>query len=540
MKITRRRLLEAAGVAGIGAALPLGCGDDDGTPRRDAGTDAGGALDAGMPDAGPPPATGAFRHGVASGDPLPTAVILWTRASHEDPATTDPIMVGWEIAIDPSFGAASLRGSGMFATNADRDFTVKIDATGLEPATTYYYRFTALGETSPIGRTRTAPMGAVSRLRFALASCSSYAHGFFHGYRSIAARADLDAVVHLGDYIYEYETGGYGNARPYDPPTEIVTLSDYRRRYAHYRLDPDLKEAHRQHPWITTWDDHESADNSWRDGANNHDPGEGTWMDRKAAAAQAYAEWMPYREQTEAGKIWRSLRFGDLLELIVLDTRLWGRDMQVGGDMDPALTDPSRTLLGDDQETWLAGTLAASSAQWKMLAQQVVVAPFPVLFNADAWDGYPAARQRLFDAIRPLEDVVVLTGDIHMSFVGDVPEDLATYDPVTGMGSLAVEMIVPGITSPGLPMIVAPTVDDTIMMEAPHAKKWNVWKRGYVVLDVTPERAQGAWYLIPDVEDPTSADEALEFAASVATGTRRAVEDADAAPPPPSPPPLAP
>jgi alkaline phosphatase D len=546
MKITRRKLLGTAGVATVAVALPLpGCGDDaappmpdGGMPPVDAGMDAPVTPDGGPPDGGPAPATGPFRHGVASGDPLPDSVILWTRVTPEDPGMAGEVMVTWEIAPDATF--ATITAMGMITTNAARDFTVKHDATGLMPATTYYYRFSALGETSAIGRTRTAPMGSTARLRFAVASCSSYAWGYFHAYRAIAARADLDAVIHLGDYIYEYGTGGYGNVRPVDPPHETVSLEDYRRRYAHYRLDEELKEAHRQHPFITTWDDHESANNSWRDGAENHMPAsEGTWMERKAAAAQAYAEWMPYREQKPEGKLWRTLQYGDLAEIVVMDTRIWGRDQEVSSMSDPRFMDASRTLLGADQETFVTNALGASAARWKLLAQQIVVAPFPIFFNSDAWDGYPGARDRLFDAIRPVDDVVVLTGDIHMSFAGDLPEDLATYNPMTGAGSIAVEMIVPGITSPGLGETLAPAFDEMIMDSAPHAKAWNVWKRGYMVLDITPERVQGAWQLFERV-DRITADETTEFVVSTATGSRRTTVDTMAAPPPASPPPLAP
>jgi len=530
MTITRRTILKTAGALGIAASIP-GCGDDDAPPPMlDGGTDLGATdagVDANLPDAGPPP-TGAFRHGVASGDPLPGAVILWTRVTPEDPAGAGDVMVEWEIASDVAF--ATLVASGMFTTNIGRDFTVKVDATGLSAATTHYYRFRALGETSAIGRTKTAPSGSVAHLRFAVAACSSYAHGYFLGYREIAKRLDLDAVLHLGDYIYEYASGRYGNVREYDPPTEIITLSDYRRRYAHYRLDGDLRAAHRQHPWIVTWDDHETANDAWRDGAENHQPDEGSYADRKAAAAQAYSEWMPIRDQSDAGKIWRAFVYGDLAEIVVLDSRRWGRDEQAMGMTDPALDDPARQLLGADQETFLGERLTTTTAQWKLIAQQIVMAPFPLLFNTDAWDGYPAARTRFFDLLEDnaIDDVIVLTGDIHMSIAADLPRNPAVpaeYNPTTGMGSLAVEMVAPGISSPGLTERLASGLDVSIRRDAPHAKGWNLWQRGYFVLDLTPARAQGAWYLVPDVVTPVG-DESFAFAVSTAAGANHLVTDA--------------
>ncbi|MDB4937322.1 MAG: Phosphodiesterase/alkaline phosphatase, partial [Labilithrix sp.] len=332
MRLTRRKLLKAASAAAIAAALPAipGCAREESA----------------LP-------TGPFRHGVASGDPLPDAVILWTRLT-QDPATdpapapTGTVQVTWEIAKDATF--ASIARSGAATADADRDFTVKVDATGLEPGTTYYYRFRALGETSPIGRTKTAPRTA-TQLRFAVVSCSNYAMGYFHVYAALATRADLDAVLHVGDYIYEYADGEYGDERKSEPNNETVTLADYRLRYAQYRSDPDLRELHRQHPFVTTWDDHEVADNASKDGAGNHDASEGLYADRKRAAFRAYAEWMPIRGDLADGKIWRTLRYGTLADLIILDTRHWGKQNQ-SGDEDPARFDDARQILGVDQEAW--------------------------------------------------------------------------------------------------------------------------------------------------------------------------------------------
>lgn len=436
-----------------------------------------------------------FQHGVASGDPLSDAVILWTRVTPEG-VVTPRVPVTWQIARDVGF--TRVVGSGVVTTGAERDHTVKIDARGLDAGTTYYYRFIALGGSSPIGRTRTAPRGGVERLRFAVASCASYAHGYFHGYRHMAARIDLDAVIHLGDYIYEYGNGHFGSAREYDPPHEIVTLADYRRRYAQYRRDGDLQAAHQQHPFIVIWDDHESANDAWKGGAQNHTEGrEGAWAERRAAARRAHAEWMPIREHGD-GRIWRALRFGDLVDLLLLDTRSWGRDRQASAGDGAALADPARTLLGRDQEAWLRRELARSTAAWRLVGQQVMMGQVPQQLNVDAWDGYPAARQRFFDILieERVRDVVVLTGDIHASYAIDLapaPLDPGRYNSTTGEGALAVEIVTPGITSPGDTREAAARLEPMIL-ENPHIRYVDLWRRGYVVLDVTPERAQAAWF----------------------------------------------
>lgn len=479
-----------------------GCGDDETTP---------------------PEEPSVFLHGVASGDPLADAVILWTRVTAEG---NDSIEVGWEIATDPEL--ASVVASGTVTTNAEVDFTVKVDVTGLSPATTYYYRFTAEGEGSPIGRTRTIPVGSPSRLRFAVVSCASYGHGYYHGYRSIAERLDLDAVIHLGDYIYEYGDGEYGDVRELDPPHETITLEDYRRRYAHHRADPDLAEVHRQHPFIAVWDDHELANNAWKDGAENHDPAtEGAFADRKAAAARAYSEWMPIRA-ADPTKIYRRFTFGDLVDLFMLDTRLWGRDEQAIDKDDPAIVDEARTLLGQDQETWLAEGLTSSQAIFKVLGQQVMMMPLPVLSltNTDQWDGYVPARERLYSLVTstPVSGFVVLTGDIHTSWAGNLVPQGATFDEATGAGSIGVELVVPGITSPGLGDFWAdfgPEIRDN----NPYLSFVDVAKRGYVVLDVTRERLQGAFVLLSQVEEETRADEIEAGAFSLRVGTSHFVDD---------------
>lgn len=550
-QVSRRDAMR--GLFTVSAAALVGCGgesppDASMTPDAPPGTDAFAATDAGTDtgpqwDAGPAP-TGTFQHGVASGDPFTDSVILWTRVSEQ----TAPVSVDWEVSATPDF--ATLVTMGSFDTDASRDFTVKVEATGLGAGTTYYYRFRLAGTTSPIGRTRTAPEGSVDRLRFVICSCSSYAHGFFHGYRHIAERADLDAVVHLGDYIYEYGTGQYGSVREYDPPHEILTLDDYRRRYRHYRLDADLQAAHRQHPFLTVWDDHETADNSWAMGAENHDGAEGSWNDRLAAASQAYREWMPFRESLEGERLrlYRTLRYGNLVDLILLDTRIWARDEQAMGATDPAIMDDSRTLLGTDQEAWLFEQLRTSTAQWKVLCQQVMMAQLPLFLNTDAWDGYPGQRERLlsFLADNPTgerNDVIVLTGDIHSSWASDLtsdPVDPVLYTPDTGEGSLAVEFVCPGISSPGAGMALEDILRRRLPTEGPHIKYFDLYRRGYIVLDLDTSRAQAAWFHIADVTSIAGSEQSFSAAWETATGTNHLVESTSPAMPRTDAPDLAP
>jgi alkaline phosphatase D len=520
--VRRRDVLRGASLVTAASVTQLGCGSSD------------------EPGTTPPPRE-VFLHGIASGDPLADAVILWTRVTSPDGA---PVDVVWTVARDREL--ADVVASGSSSTDADRDHTVKVDVTGLEAGATYYYAFDALEERSPIGRTRCAPSGATSRLRFVVCSCSSYAHGHFNAYQRIAERLDLDVVLHLGDYIYEYGDDEYSDPeleepRLYDPPHEIITLEDYRRRYAHYRADSDLQAVHQQHPFICIWDDHESANDSFPDGAENHASSEGAWADRKADAIRAYFEWMPIRDNDDK-KVWRTFRYGDLVDLIMLDTRLWGRQQQSELGEDPPL-DPERQILGDDQEAWLFDQLETSSATWRLLGQQVMMGQLGLVTNPDQWDGYPAARERLFDVLTgsSIDNVVVLTGDIHSSWGMDLtydPFDATAYDPNDGTGSVAVEFVTPAITSPGFPEALGP-VAEGLKADNPHMKLVDLVQRGYVVLDITAERVEAAWYHVDTIKTPSGGESLFGVVASLA-GSNHLVEQSEASAAPTDVPPPAP
>jgi len=456
-----------------------------------------------------------FQHGVASGDPLADRMMLWTRVTPRAASATESVSVRWRIATDD--GLRRIVASGTVETAAGRDYTVKVDATGLQPATTYYYAFDAEGEQSPIGRTRTFPATGAERLRFALVSCSNYPAGFFNVYAGIAKRLDLDAIVHVGDYIYEFGEGEYGAGaainRVPQPPRESITLADYRARYATYRTDPDLQDAHRLFPFVAVWDDHELANDAWAGGAINHNPekGEGEWAARKAAAYKAYLEWMPIRESSEAGiHLYRTFRFGGLADLVMLDTRAL-RDRQVAGANAAGLADPARTLMGAAQGAWMFDELRASqraNTPWRLLGQQVMFAsltpPGTRPTNTDAWDGYTAQRGRVLDFVERERnrDLVVLTGDAHSSWGFDIPRNPWNGYRAGGEGSLAVEFVTPAISSPPPAMFASPDGTEAaaaVRVALPHLKYLDGVRRGYVVVDVTRTAVKANWYYSPDV-----------------------------------------
>lgn len=445
-----------------------------------------------------------FYHGVASGDPMSDKVIIWTRVTPDSTHTGGPIAVSWKMATDTSM--QNIVASGSLLTDATKDYTVKVDVTGLQAGKFYFYEFTALGKNSVVGRTRTAPSGDADSCRFAIVSCANYEAGFFNVYKVIKNRNDIDAVIALGDYIYEYETGGYApnaNAnRTWDPANEILTLTDYRTRYSSYHLDEDLRKLHQQFPFIVVWDDHESANDAWMDGAQNHQSNEGSWAIRKSNAKQAFFEWLPIRQtgpQNDPYQIFRNIQYGDLLELIMLDTRLHGREQQAG-TTGTTVNDPNRQMLGTDQFTWLGNRLSNTTARWKILAQQVMMAPLQIggtAINGDQWDGYPAERTRVYNHIiqNNINNVVVITGDIHSSWANDLP--LSSYNSTTGAGSVGVEFITPSVTSPGLNIAGGAAL---VQLANSHVKFCNLNQKGFVLLDVNKNRTQADWFFVSTID----------------------------------------
>ena len=489
--LSRRNFLKHAGLGVAATPLLAACGNSDVLSAR-----SGGSV---------PALDSPFQHGIASGDPLPERMMFWTRIT----AAGDNIPVTLKVYADPALSQLITQSAA--SASSTRDYTVKIDQGGLTAGATYYYQFEALGFKSAIGRTRTAPSGANERLRFGVVSCSSYAHGYFNGYLHLAKRADIDAVLHLGDYIYEYGTGEYGTVRPYQPDHEMIALPDYRTRHAYYKQDPDLMELHRQFPFITTWDYHESTDNSWRDAANNHTEGaEGQWPQRKAWAQQAYDEWMPirYPESGNVSKIFRKFSYGNLADIFILDTRLYDRDEPDGIPVSATGKQAGRKMLGPEQMQWLLDGLSASTATWKLIGQQVVFHQWQVAgapqaagggqqLNGDSWDGYQAERQQIIDHLRDngINNAVVLSGDVHSSWVADVtddPNNPAVYDPATG-GSVAVEFVTTSITSPFA--IDIPEGQQAFLASNPHIRYTDWDKKGYLLLDLNASRVQGEfWY----------------------------------------------
>ncbi|MFF8636314.1 alkaline phosphatase D family protein [Streptomyces pilosus] len=500
--------------------------------------------------------TPAFLHGVASGDPLPDGVLLWTRVTPVPEAIPGSglgpdIEVSWTVARDKAFTDVVARGSTL--ATAASDHTVKADIRGLRPATDYWFRFSSGGADSPAARTRTAPAAdaAVTGLRFGVVSCSNWEAGHFSAYRHLAARGDLDAWLHLGDYIYEYATGAYGTrgraVRPHAPAHEILTLADYRLRHGTYKTDPDLQALHAAAPVVAIWDDHEIANDTWSGGAENHTEGaEGTWAARQAAAKQAYFEWMPVRPAL-AGTTYRRLRFGRLADLSLLDLRSFRSQQVSPGDGD--VDDPDRTLTGRAQLDWLKSGLTASDTTWRLVGTSVMISPFAVgslpasvlkplakllglpqeglAVNTDQWDGYTDDRRELLTHLRAhaVRNTVFLTGDIHMAWANDVPVNAGTY-PLSP--SAATEFVVTSVTSDNLDDIVRVPEGTVTALAAPliraanrHVHWVDTDRHGYGVLDVTAERAQMDYYVL---SSRTRADATATWARSYRTrsGTQKA------------------
>ncbi|PNG23311.1 alkaline phosphatase D family protein [Streptomyces cahuitamycinicus] len=474
-----------------------------------------------------------FLHGVASGDPLPDGILLWTRVTPVPEAIPGSGLgpdteVSWIVAEDKAFTTVVAKGS--ITATATSDHTVKADVRGLRPGTGYWFRFSAGGTDSPAARTRTAPAhdAAVPGLRFGVVSCANWEAGWFSSYRHLAARGDLDAWLHLGDYIYEYGTGEYGTrgkvVRPHTPAHEIVTLADYRARHARYKTDPDLQALHATAPVVAIWDDHEFANDAFSGGAENHTEGaEGTWSARQAAAKQAYFEWMPVRTAT-AGTTYRRLRFGKLADLSLLDLRSFRSQQVTVGDGE--VDDPDRTLTGRAQLDWLKAGLKSSDTTWRLVGNSVMISPFAIgslsaellkplakllglpqeglALNTDQWDGYTDDRREILAHLRTnaIRNTVFLTGDIHMAWANDVPVDAGTY-PLSP--SAATEFVVTSVTSDNLDDIVkvpegtVSAVASPVIRAANRHVHWvDTDRHGFGVLDITAERAQMDYYVVSD------------------------------------------
>ncbi|MGR2823947.1 alkaline phosphatase [Acinetobacter sp. 1124_18A] len=554
-KISRRELIQKS-LFGFGAlSLPVaftGCNDGSDDENTEAQAD--------------------FLHGVASGDPLQDKVILWTRLTPLDLSAR--LKVAWEITTDNQF-KQNLK-TGVVETTKTDDFTVKVDATGLQANTIYYYRFRFGNKVSAVGQTKTLPI-STNKVSFAVCSCSNYPAGYFYVYREMA-KQNVDVVIHLGDYIYEYGAGGYatedaaklGRTLPSDNNKEIIKLDDYRKRYALYRQDKDLQAAHQRHPFIVIWDDHELANDAWRDGAENHQDKEGPFSDRKLAALQAYFEWMPIRpvSSTDHLNIYRQFNFGSLVQLTMLDTRIIARDKQLeyadymtaaglnAQKFQTDLTNPKRTLMGYTQRDWLVDKLKQSTATWNVIGQQVLMSKMwipaelllslgqitsggasaetlakmnaqitelvtlklrleqgdPTLtaqekarvttvvpYNLDAWDGYYAERETVYENLANLnKKVIVLAGDTHNAWASYLHSQKGQY--------VGVELATSSVSSPGLEKYLSIPIAQlqqfefaftTLIDELAYC---NLNQRGYLVVTLDDKQVQSDWIFVDSIK----------------------------------------
>lgn len=519
----RRFVLGTTGYAALAAAGGLGlsaCG--------------GGGEESGQ----------AFGYGVASGDPLSDRVIIWTRANL---VAGDAADVQWDMATDAAF--ANIVRSGTAPAAAAQDYTVKVDVTGLQPATRYFYRFRRGADVSATGRTKTLPVGSVSQVRLAVFSCAAFPLGQFHAYADAVQRADIDVALHLGDYIYET---GLSDAeqiaatllgRKMDPKGELHTLAEYRARHAQYRTDSSLRALHATLPVIAVWDDHEIVNDTWRDGAGGHDPAtEGSFAARRAAALQAYHEWLPTRTAglADPNSIYRSFDFGNLLSLHMLDTRVIGRDAPLSRNdyLAGAAAAPARQLLGAAQSDWLTARMQASTATWQVLGQQVLMGrmeiPLSVYdnFTEDSineflaaqdtpaasrtarqsalvaqqrigldlndWNGFQAAREKVLSTARSQDkNLLVLSGDSHNAWANNLRD--------AGGANVGVEFGTPSVTSTGLEVSRANVgrqfMADSLRRMIPDLKYAETSHRGYLLLTLTPTVAYGTWVFVSSVLD---------------------------------------
>ena len=502
-----------------------------------------------------------YDYGVASGDPLSDRVILWTHAKYQNKADSVPLT--WQVATEIEF--TNIVASGVAQSSAETAYTCKVDATGLSANQSYFYRFVSDRHVSPIGRTKTLPIGSVAQVKLAVLSCSNYPTGYFNVYSEVA-KSDVDVAIHLGDYIYEYAATGYASenaaklGRTSVPSTELLSLDDYRLRHAQYKSDADLKQFHASKPMIAVWDDHEIANDTYKDGAENHTTAtEGSFAARKAAAIQAYHEWMPIRTGSDKNKIYRSFNFGSLMSLHMLDTRLIGRDQQVefADLLTPSkqaaamatLTSTSRQLLGTEQLQWLTSQMATSTSTWQFLGQQVLMGrmefPLTILqalnpsdtspqaqaagqqaisdyltaktksamglplsvtetallnqpklgYNLDAWDGYPVAREILLSTVAQLRKKLVV-------LAGDTHNAWHSNLTLLNGQKVGEEFATSSVSSPGLEtyLTIPPANIKAIFEGVVNDLKWmDASRRGYLKMTITPAQVQGEWFFIDTI-----------------------------------------
>ncbi len=506
-----------------------------------------------------------FLHGVASGDPLTDSLILWTKVT---PAQqVDSVQLLLEVSDSPDF--SKVQHQQLCLARKEANYCCKVDLTGLQSGRSYYYRFSDSKTVSAIGHGKTLPSGSVSEVRFAVLSCSNYPAGYFHVYQQVAQQ-QLDAVLHLGDYIYEYEQGGYatersvelGRALAADNQAEIVSLSDYRKRYALYRSDKDLQQAHASHSFICVWDDHEITNDAWTDGAENHQPNEGDYQLRKLNALQAYYEWMPIRPLVagQQQSLSRSFAFGDLVDLHMLDTRIEGRNQQLeyahytdksSGAFDSQrfiadLTNPKRTLLGQKQQQWLQAQLLRSKAQYQVLGQQVLMAKmmFPsellsafskpgpelvdkiaqltalkqrvvsgdtslsaedkkrietvVAYNLDAWDGYPYEREVIYKTAQQQNKKLVV-------LAGDTHNAWASSLHDQQGNKVGIELATPSVSSPGIETYLKLNTTQVEQLAAvlptliDELEYCNLHQRGYLLVAFSKAQVDARWFFVDDI-----------------------------------------
>ncbi|EHR5762156.1 alkaline phosphatase [Vibrio parahaemolyticus] len=536
MSLSRRDFMKVVSSTAVATGL-IGCGSDDNES-----------------------VAVSFEHGVASGDPTQTQVIIWTRVT----TAASYVDVSWQVASDMEF--SNVVQSGVFTTDTGRDFTVKVDVQNLNANSQYYYRFIVGEMMSEVGQTQTLPEDGVEKASMAVVSCANYPAGYFHVYREILnqhEQSPFDVVLHLGDYIYEYGAGGYASedaaalGREPSKGAECITLDDYRKRYAQYRQDADLQALHAKLPMIAVWDDHELANDTWKNGAENHQDDEGSFIDRRAAAAAAWTEWLPVRENTFSNMlIYRQFSFGNLVNLMMLDTRLVGRDkpldyfslnaptMEAIGGLVAQSRSADRELLGTEQLAWLMKEFNTHDAKWNVLGQQVLMSrmelpssvmtamfqlftsteekkteallavntaitgylaepsadPISLPYNLDAWDGYYVEREKVYQLAKASSgNFVCLAGDTHNAWASELKD--VSNNPI------GVEFATSSVSSPGLEEYLAldPVAIAQMEYTLPHLVselKWaDIKQRGFMRVTFTAEAAQSTWYLVSTIKD---------------------------------------